>query len=201
MKNFLYIDDLDRARTLLSRRRLWILESLEEPRTCNDLAGEFGRSSQQMYYHVKALEKAGLVDKVSEKRVRGIMQGYYRAAARCYGLSPGLVGKVGEQERGSHASLGLLRELARRIYDEVGRLAHRTGSDDEEPASLGMAAEIFLPDRERKAEFLGDVQELFRTLTRKYSPQPGGRGPTGAFRLGLACYPLQENREPERRDD
>ncbi|MEE8142469.1 MAG: hypothetical protein V3T77_05165, partial [Planctomycetota bacterium] len=50
-----------------------------------------------------------------------------------YGLSPGLVGKAGEPERGSQVSLGFLRELARRIYDEVGRLAHRAGPEEEEP--------------------------------------------------------------------
>ncbi len=198
MKNYLYVDDLACARALLNPRRLQILERLAQPRTCKDLAREFGHSSQQMYYHVKALEKAGLVDKVSEERVRGIMQGYYRAAARAYGLSPGLVGKAGEPERGSHVSLGFLRELARRIYDEVGRLAHRAGPDDDEPPSLGMAAEIFLPDQERRAEFLSDVQELFRTLTREYSPQQSGSGSSGAFRLGLACYPLEENRAKSR---
>jgi DNA-binding transcriptional ArsR family regulator len=48
--------------TLLKPIRLEILKRLDEPRTCPELADYFDETPQKVYYHVKALEHAGLVE-------------------------------------------------------------------------------------------------------------------------------------------
>ena len=87
MQNVLYIEDVNQAMALLKPIRLEILKRLGEASTCPELAEYFDESPQKIYYHVKALESAGLVQKVEERRVRGIVEGHYQATANAYWLA------------------------------------------------------------------------------------------------------------------
>ena len=71
MQDVRYIEEVEQALVLLKPQRLEILKRLAEPRTCPELAVIFDDSPQKIYYHVKALEAAGFVDKIAERRVRG----------------------------------------------------------------------------------------------------------------------------------
>ncbi|NIP51249.1 MAG: helix-turn-helix transcriptional regulator, partial [Phycisphaerae bacterium] len=93
MQETFYVDSVEQAESLLKPQRIELLNAMGEARTCPELAEQFGRSPQQIYYHIKALEKVGLVEKVAEKRVRGTVEGHYQAAARTYWLAPQLVGQ------------------------------------------------------------------------------------------------------------
>lgn len=105
----LVLDQVRQVSVLFKPIRLELLTMLDESRTCGQLAEAFGTSPQKIYYHVKVLERAGLVKKVSEVRVRGIMEGYYQAAAESYWLSPQLVSRLGrERQSKEQMSLGYL---------------------------------------------------------------------------------------------
>jgi hypothetical protein len=135
--------------------------------------------------HVKILEEAGLVDKVDERRVRGIMEGLYQARARSYWLSPRIVGRIGGPARTrDQMSLGFLLTLAEEIQLDVARLAERPG---EEVPSLGLSAHIELRDPSARAAFLSEVRETFKGLARKYGQGAGARSPS--FKISLVCYP------------
>ena len=188
MKDSLYIEALDQAQQLLKPRRVAILQQLAEPRTCTELAELFEQTPQQIYYHVKELENAGLVVKVAERRVRGTVEGHYQAAARSYWLAPGLVGQVGTpQQAEDQASLRLLLSLVEEVQADIGRLGQQTEVGQHVP-SLGLAAEISLPAAVRPA-FLAEVQQLFNDLAEKYSVDAAAEEPADPFRLILACYP------------
>jgi DNA-binding transcriptional ArsR family regulator len=192
MRDVLYIDDVDQATVLMKPARLDVLRRMAAETTCNELAAALGQSPQKVYYHVKALEQAGLVERVAERKVRGIHEGIYRATARSYWLSPRLVGRLGgERASRDQASLGYLISLAEEVQEDVGRLAQRIGDDDDVP-SLGLSAQIELKDASQRAAFMKDVQRTFETLARKYGATGRSRGP--AFRLALACYPAARAR-------
>ncbi len=148
---------------------------------------------QKIYYHVKTLEKAGLVEKVSERRVRGTVEGSYQAKARSYWLAPHLVGQIGGRRAAQdQISLHVLYGLAEQILDDVGQLANRSTTGQDVP-SLSLSGEVSLPDGERRTEFLRDVRQAFEALARAYgvtSPQHSASG-AQSFRLMLACYPSE----------
>jgi DNA-binding transcriptional ArsR family regulator len=188
VQDVLYIDDVEQAAVLMKPARLDVLRRMAAETTCNELAAALGSSPQKVYYHVKALEQAGLVERVSERKVRGIHEGIYRAKARAYWLSPRLVGHLGgERPTRDQASLGYLISLAEEVQEDVGRLAERAAGDEEVP-SLGVSAHIDLADARRRAEFLSDVQELFQKLADKYGRSPK-RATRESYRIALACYP------------
>jgi DNA-binding transcriptional ArsR family regulator len=191
MQDVLYIEDVNQAMTLLKPIRLEILQRLDEPRTCTELAEYFDETPQKVYYHVKALESAGMVEKVDERRVRGMVEGYYQASARSYWLAPKLVGQIGgEKIAQDQLSLRVLLELAEEVHDDIGKLGNRSAVGQDVP-SLSLSAHIHLPDGSRRAEFLQELQQVFQALARKYSlpdSEPLITDEQG-FRLVLMCYP------------
>jgi hypothetical protein len=137
------------------------------------------------------------VDKVEERRVRGVMEGHYQARAKSYWLAPSLVGQIGGSKTASdQSSLRFLLALAEEVQDDIGRLGQQS-EVGMEVASLGLSAHIYLPDGERRAAFLKDVQTVFQDLARKYgipADETGDELIGKLFRVVLACYPksLQE---------
>jgi DNA-binding transcriptional ArsR family regulator len=191
MQDVLYIEDVTQAMTLLKPIRLEILKRLDEPRTCPELADYFDETPQKVYYHVKALENAGLVDKVGERRVRGTIEGHYQASARSYWLAPKLVGQIGGAKAAQdQLSLRVLLELAEEVHDDIGKLGNKSALGGDVP-SLSLSAHIHLPDGSRRAAFLQELQEVFHQLARKYGlpeDEPLITDEQG-FRLVLMCYP------------
>lgn len=194
MRDVFYIQDVDQATALLKPARVELLKRLDRPRTCPELADMLGDSAQKIYYHVKALEKVGLVEKVDEKRVRGVVEGYYQAVARSYWLAPQLVGEIGgERMTSDQISLRVLLDLAEEIHDDIGKLAHNNSAGKDVP-SLSLSAHIYLPDGSRRAEFLQEIQTIFQNLARKYAiPQDDlDIVDEQGFRLVLVCYPKHD---------
>lgn len=191
MQDVLFVEESGQAGAIFHPLRLDVLRRLSEPRSCPDLAKELAESTQKIYYHVKILERAGLVDKVEERRVRGIMEGLYRARARSYWLSPQLVGRVGGEGRArDQMSLGFLLTLAEEIQSDV---AHLGESADKETPSLGLSAQIQLEDNNARVAFLTELQDIFQGLARKYGKQASSTDAEGqSFKLSLVCYPKQE---------
>lgn len=186
MRDVLYIDDLDTAAALLKPARLSVLRGMADPTTCTELAQTLGSTPQKVHYHVKALERAGVVEKIAERKVRGIHEGIYRATATSYWLSPRLVGQVGARRTRDQASLGYLISLAEEVQEDVGRLA-ASNDEAEHIPSLGLAAHINLGDGAAREEFMHAVTEMFQTLAERFSNTTDAPGST--FRLALACYP------------
>lgn len=186
MRDTLLIQDPAQADVLLRPGRAELLQRLAEPRSCPALGRDLGQAPQQVYYHVKALERAGLVDRVGDERVRGFTGGLYQAAARSYWLSPKLVSRLGGPRRTrDQMSLSFILDLAEEMHDEVGQLAQSSG----ETPSAGLSATIALRDPTRRAAFLQDVREATEAIARKY----GGpaTSPDATYKLVIACYPHQ----------
>jgi DNA-binding transcriptional ArsR family regulator len=179
MQDVLYLDRLEQAEALLKPRRVEILRRLAEPRTCTEIARELGDSPQKVYYHVKRLQSAGLVELADERRVRGITEGIYRAVAGSYWVSPELVGRIGPPRATDQFGLGFLLDLAEELQSDLAALAA-------EPAgapTLGISGEIRLRS-DQGAAFVADLQAAFQGVIDRYD---GAQGT--AFRLALACYP------------
>ena len=106
--------------------RIEILRQLAAPASCTDVAGQLGQAPQKVYYHVKRMEQAGLVDRVAQRQVRGITEGIYQASGGSYWLAPDLVGAIGERRAAGRDEPGLPAEPVR--ADAVGPGPARRGN-------------------------------------------------------------------------
>jgi DNA-binding transcriptional ArsR family regulator len=197
MQEVLYIEDVDQAAALLKPQRIEMLKLMDHPRTCLELGKIFGETPQKINYHIKALQNAGLVEQVGERRVRGTVEGSYQARARSYWLASDLVGQIGGAAIAlDQASLRHLLSLTEEMRGDIGHLAQQVGR---EIPSLGLSLHVELDDESRRADFMADVQKMAQILAHKYGATAGddgdGDGDGDAqpsrprFRLVLACYP------------
>ena len=197
MRDVMLIERPDQAGAILDPVRLDLLRRCDEPRTCSELAEAVGETPQKVYYHVKVLERAGALERVEERRVRAIHEGYYQAAARAYWLSPRLVGHIGGPRRArASTSLGTLLPLAEELQNDVGRLAE---TERAVGAALGFSAQIRLARAEDRTAFLSEIQNAIQAIAKRYGG-PGPSRPTSSqsepdtFRLIFACYPRLEEK-------
>jgi DNA-binding transcriptional ArsR family regulator len=179
MRDVVYLDQIEQAEVLLKPQRIDVLRQLAEPRSCTEVAARLDRTPQRVYYHVKRLIEAGLARQVAERRVRGIHEGIYQAAARSYWLSPRLVGRIGLRQARDRLSLGYLLDLVEDVQADVAAL------DLTRPdlPSIGVSGDIRVRP-EQRAAFLDELQRTLQDLFTRYGGAEGD-----AFRLAVACYP------------
>jgi DNA-binding transcriptional ArsR family regulator len=195
VRDVLLLDRVDQAAALLKPLRLEVLRLLAEPRSCPELAKALDESTQKLNYHVRVLEEAGLVERVGDRRVRGLVEGVYRARAGSYWLSPDLVGRIGGGRRArDRFSLGFLLSLAEELQADLALLAQE--ADDAELPTLGVSAEVEFRGADERAAFMQELQDVMSALAAKYGAAEG-EADGEPFRLVLACYPRRE--EPTRR--
>ncbi|NUW35036.1 helix-turn-helix transcriptional regulator [Nonomuraea sp. SMC257] len=191
MRDVLYLEEIEQAEALLKPQRVEVLRQLAEPRTCSEVAERLGQTPQRVYYHVKRLVEAGLVDLVAERKVRGVNEGIYQAGARAYWLSPRLVGRIGLRRARDELSLGYLLDLMEEVQADIAGL-DRAAS---ELPSIGLSGEIRVRPEDRR-QFLDDLQTTLRELFTRYGGAEGD-----AFKLAVACYPVQSDPKSDPKSD
>lgn len=185
------VDSADQAAVLLKPLRIAMLRQMDGPRTCPELAEELGETPQKIYYHVKTMQRAGLVERSGERLVNGIAEGFYRARAQSYWFSPGLVRSLGGTDAArDQTSLRTLASHAEEMLEDVGRLAEQSVSGQHVP-SLSLSVEIELPNIGRRSEFLEELRTTFEELARRYTSDENQEtnAEKETFRFTLACYP------------
>ena len=177
------IDAIDQAAVLLKPLRIELLRELAEPRTCPQLASALGITMQKAWYHVKVLERAGLVERTGERRVRGLREGIYRAVASSYALSPRLTQQLGgAAEAKQQVALGVIQRMAEQLLEDTSRMAGAA----EQSAALALSAQVELAPS-RRAAFIEDLQQAVQDLARKYGATENA-WETETFKFMLACY-------------
>ncbi len=188
----------NQAAALLNPDRVRILAALGRPASAAALATQVGMTRQRVNYHVRELERAGLLELVEERRKGNCTERVLRASARSYLISPEVLGAIGAtpragevQDRFSAAYLittvaGALRDLAvlRSRADRVGKPL----------ATLALQTDITFASAADRAAFAEELTTTLATLAAKYHrDQPGGR----AFRFVLGGYPAITRPEEE----
>jgi len=131
------IQEFEHLKILADSRRLTILRLLmANPATLSQLGLELGIHPAQVRHHLKLLEKAGLVEMVDTRVVRGFVEKYYRAQAHAFVLQELILPKSRERPviavMGSHdLALDILAERLRNLKkDPLELLVLPVGSLD-----------------------------------------------------------------------
>src|ERR1700724_364277 len=82
------IDDPAAAEVSLDPIRARLLGELAEPGSATTLAATIGLPRQKVNYHLRALERHGLVELVEERRKGNVNERMLRATAASYVISP-----------------------------------------------------------------------------------------------------------------
>ncbi|NGQ95952.1 helix-turn-helix transcriptional regulator [Brevibacillus sp. SYP-B805] len=183
------VEQPDQAMVLLNPLRSEILGKLAEPASAAEIARSIHEIPQRVNYHLKALEKAGLVRRVGTRQVRNLVEVLYQAIARTF-ILPESLGWNAEtvQRLKDQSSLSHLITTSERIKRDALVLLERSEASEEIPSAT-LQASIALADDKQRQAFVSEYVEMVQKLVEKYQAPNGGRD---AYTVILAVYPQTE---------
>ncbi len=170
--------------------RVRVLDALRSPNSAAGVARAIGGSRQNVNYHLKELERAGLVRHAGERRKGNFVEQLFQSIAKRFIISSQF---AWDQERlgtalADQASLARLQDLGETLQRDAAGLIDRAAFDGEEIPSATVDAEVRFADSEARAAFLEEYVELLKPLLAKY------KSPSGSlYRVAMAAYPFKEN--------
>jgi len=192
-----------RASALLHPLRSRLLALAREPASSTELARRLGLPRQRVNYHVRALERAGLLRAAGRRRLRNLIEQRYVATARSYVLSPSLLGPLAADWRAisDTASADYLLALAEQVRSDVTRASEEAAGEGKRLATLSLKSQFRFETPEQRTGFAEAVrQALVEVIARHSSPNLRENGRPGhgrPYRLVLACYPVSSRVEAE----
>jgi DNA-binding transcriptional ArsR family regulator len=198
------IDDPAAAEVSLDPVRSRLLAELVQPASASTLAAKVGLPRQKVNYHLRALERYGLVELVEERRKGNMTERVMRATASSYVISPSALAAVAPDPDRSPDQLSALwmLSLAARLVREVGELIGRARRARRPVATFAIDAEIRFATASDRAAAAAELAEAIESLVSKYHDEfaPGGR----RHRLIVALHPSitrpageGDNRDPK----
>ncbi|TDD31306.1 ArsR family transcriptional regulator [Actinomadura sp. KC06] len=190
------IENPEAAAASLDPMRARLLAELAEPMSATALAARVGLPRQKVNYHLRALERHGLVELVGERRKGNMTERLMRATAASYVISPLALASVQpdpDRHRDALSARWLLA-LAARLVRDVGALITGAARADKRLATFALDGEVRFASAADRAAFIEELTAGVGALVRKYhdAESEGGRG----HRVVIAVHPSLKA-EPE----
>jgi DNA-binding transcriptional ArsR family regulator len=172
------IEDATAAKVSLDPVRARLLAELAEPGSATTLAVKVGLPRQKVNYHLRALERHGLVALVEERRKGNVTERVMRARAASYVISPVALAAVQPDPARSPDRLSArwLLALAARLVCDVGALiagATRTGRP---AATFALDGEVRFASPADRAAFTEELSAAVTALVAKYHDESAQDG-------------------------
>jgi DNA-binding transcriptional ArsR family regulator len=180
------VDEPHALQALTHPVRVRVLDALRSPGSAAAAARAVGQPRQNVNYHLKELERAGLVHKVGERRNGNFIEALYQTVAPTIVVSPRAT--WGDPRRAEalrdQMALENLILVGERLGRDAAALLDRAAFDDEEIASAAVEADVRFANEEDRAAFMREYLAAIGPLLRKYGERNGA-----AYRVVLATYP------------
>jgi DNA-binding transcriptional ArsR family regulator len=190
------IDDPAAAEASLDPVRTRLLAALAEPGSASTLAAQTGLSRQTANYHLRALERHGLVELVTERRKGNVTERVLQATAASYVISPAALAAVAPDPARApdQRSAQWLLAVAARVIREVGALITGATAAGKPVATFTIDSELRFASAADRAAFAQELAAAVSGLVGKYHDEqaPGGR----PHRLMLALHPALTSPTP-----
>jgi DNA-binding transcriptional ArsR family regulator len=178
--------------------RARLLAELAEPASATMLAARVGLPRQKVNYHLRALERHGLVELVEERRKGNCTERLLRATAASYVISPAALAPV-QPDPGrvpDRVSAAWLLAVAARLVRDVGDLIGGAARAGQRVATFALDGEVRFASAADRAAFAEELAGAVADLVARYHDPtgPGGRD----HRLVVALHPSvkPETKEP-----
>jgi len=85
MRDVLVVDDLAQLKAMSSSYRIQIIHAFDsEPATAKHISEKLGEPHSKVNYHLKTLEKVGIIRLVCQKPKHGVIEKYYLPVAKTF---------------------------------------------------------------------------------------------------------------------
>ena len=187
------IADPAAAEASLDPVRARLLAELAEPGSAAGLAEKVGLPRQNVNYHLKALERHGLVELIDERRKGNVTERVLRATAASYVISPAALAALQPDPSRSPDRLSArwMIALASRLVRDVGELLVGAAKARKRLATFAMDGEVRFASARDRAAFAEELAAAVTSLIGKYHDESadGGR----SHRVIVAVHPSVKN--------
>jgi DNA-binding transcriptional ArsR family regulator len=183
------ISDRSAAEVSLDPVRARLLAELAEPRSAAALAHRVGLPRQKVNYHLRALERHGLVELIEERRKGNVLERIMQATAASYVISPAALEPVAPDPRRAPDQLSArwLLALAGQLVRDVGHLIGGAAKAGRQVATFAADGEVRFASAADRAAFTGELAAAVTSLVAKYHDE---RAPQGrSHRIVVAIHP------------
>ena len=191
------IDNPAAAEASLDPIRTRLLSELAEPGSASTLAARLGLARQKVNYHLRALERVGLIELHEERRRGNMTERVMSATASSYVISPAALAAVAPDPARSPDQLSAmwLVALAARLVREVGELMRGAKRARRPLATFGIDSEVRFASAADRAAFAAELSQSIERLVAQYHDESatGGR----RHRLLIALHPTLTKTEKE----
>ncbi|MCQ9165909.1 helix-turn-helix domain-containing protein [Arthrobacter sp. STN4] len=183
------IEEPAAAAAVLDPIRARLLAELRTPASAAAVAARIGLPRQKVNYHLKELERHGLVQLVEEHRKGNVTERIMGAAARSFVISPAALPGVAPDPalEPNRLSARWMLAVAARLVRDVGALI--TGADraNKRLATFALDGELTFASAADRAAFIAELAAGTAQLVEKYhsATAAGGR----KHRLVVALHP------------
>ena len=183
------IDDSNRAAAALHPLRLRILGELGDAESAAGLARRLGIPRQLVNYHLRQLERNGLVETVGERKKRNCTERLVKAVARSYLISPAAFGSLAAHPDHvtDRASSAYLVAVAARLISEVAEQRSAAERAGKRLATMTVETEVRFATPGAQSAFADELAQAMAAVVAKYHDDltPGGR----RYRFVIGGYP------------
>ncbi len=179
----------DSAAAVLRPLRIRILAEAGAPASAVEIARRLGAPRQKVAYHVRALEREGLVECVEERQRGNCTERFVKATARAYLLGADAIARVAADPGAARdrVSSGYLVAVAAQAVRDVALMRSEAEKAGRKLATLTLETEIRFASSARRAAFAEELAGAVSELAAKYhdARAPGGR----THRMVVGVYP------------
>ncbi|MBX3358257.1 MAG: helix-turn-helix transcriptional regulator [Phycisphaeraceae bacterium] len=186
----------DRAAAVLDSTRQRLLSELATPDSASGLARRLGLPRQRLNYHLRELEKAGLVKQVDERRKGNCVERIVQATAASYLISPEVIGPLGTDPSRltDRFSSAYLVAVAAKTITDVAELRARSERAGKGLATLTIQIGVRFANAEDRNAFAEDLANEVARLAAEYHDESAPQGRLYNFVVG--GYPAITRVEP-----
>ncbi|MBL4684355.1 MAG: helix-turn-helix domain-containing protein [Nannocystaceae bacterium] len=189
------IDDAERARVALSPIRRRLLTALRKPGSATTLAAALELPRQRIGYHLRALENAGLIELVEQRKRRGFVERVFIARADTFIVDPSILGPPPEVVVQDRFSADHLVSVAAGIVRDVSRMRQAADEAGQRLLTFTVEADIGFSTPQQLEDFAREVTEAVAQLASNYPSD----GPGRRFRLVVGAHPAVAGKKPPRK--
>lgn len=184
------IEDPAAAEVSLNPIRARLLAALAEPASATMVAANVGLARQKVNYHLRALERHGLVELVEERRKRNTTERVLRATAASYVISPAALAAVAPDPARAPDRLAArwLLAVAGQLVRDVGALISGAAKDHKRVATFALDGEVRFATTGDRAAFADELTSAITGLMAKYHDETATLG--RRHRLVIAVHPV-----------
>lgn len=183
------ISDPAAAESALHSVRSRLLAELSEPDSASSVGSRLGLPRQQVNYHLKELERFGLIEFVEERRKGNCVERIVQATARSYVISPAALTPVAPDTTRSPDRLSAqwLLALAGQLVRDVGDLIGGATRAGRRLATMAIDGEVRFASAADRTAFTEELNAAIASLVSRYHDEAAPRG--RSHRIVVAVHP------------